>query len=144
MRVVTGKAYVLLIIFDKEAQTVLMRKRKTEPYKGKWNLLGGKIEVDEQPIDTAYREMEEECGFTYDDVWLKELMSFSWHPIKTTMHVFYGNLSKRKNYVKENEDDEYIWMSVSADFFIEELFAGHGNIGHMIKLLKAWEKEGLL
>jgi len=139
-----SKKYTLIIIYDNDEERVLMKRAAKEPFKGKYNVLGGKIEPSEYPLMSAYREMEEESGYTEADVKLKPMMNYHWQPLDTDMYVFYGTVNKRKSYVKENKEDDYIWMSVSADFFIEELFAGYGNIGHMIRLLKAWKEEGLI
>ncbi len=50
------------ICFCVSSDKVLMLHRKKEPNKGKWNGLGGKIEVGEEPKDSIIREMLEEAG----------------------------------------------------------------------------------
>ncbi|HEX7042728.1 MAG TPA: NUDIX domain-containing protein [Patescibacteria group bacterium] len=59
------KEYTLpyTICFGIIGKKVLLIKRKKEPYLGKWNGLGGKIEENENPDDAAIREMIEETGF---------------------------------------------------------------------------------
>ncbi len=41
---------------------VLFIQRKNEPFKDMWALPGGFVNIDELPIDAAYRELEEETG----------------------------------------------------------------------------------
>ena len=57
------KSYVVGFMFDSSKQkVVLIRKNKPEWQKGKLNGVGGKIEVDETPIDAMIREYKEETG----------------------------------------------------------------------------------
>ena len=48
----------VIVIFDKEIKNVLMCKRTKEPYEGKYNLVGGKIERENDGLNEAYRELE--------------------------------------------------------------------------------------
>ena len=41
---------------------ILLVQRGTPPSKGKWSVPGGAIELGESLIDTAKRELDEECG----------------------------------------------------------------------------------
>ena len=34
----------VILVYDKDESKILMCKRKKEPYKGKYNLVGGKVE----------------------------------------------------------------------------------------------------
>ena len=42
--------------------SILLVQRGTQPSKGKWSVPGGAIELGESLIDTAKRELDEECG----------------------------------------------------------------------------------
>ena len=59
---VEGKARLLLI------------ERKHEPFRGRWALPGGFVEMDEDLPDAAARELAEETGLT--DVSLEQLRTF--------------------------------------------------------------------
>lgn len=62
------KAYVLGFLFFKYDCTVwLIEKIKPEWQAGKLNGIGGKIELNELPIDAMKREFKEEAGLTIDD-----------------------------------------------------------------------------
>ena len=58
----------VIIVFDNEEDKILMCKRTKEPYKGKLNLVGGKVEKEEDELHAAYRELEEETGIKRDDI----------------------------------------------------------------------------
>jgi 8-oxo-dGTP diphosphatase len=53
---------------------LLLVNRKYEPFKGKWCLPGGFINLDEELADAAARELAEETGITY--IKLKQLGIF--------------------------------------------------------------------
>ena len=60
----TYKGYRLIytICFCIVGDKVLLLERVKEPYTNKWNGLGGKIESQETPSDSAIRELMEEAG----------------------------------------------------------------------------------
>ncbi len=51
-------ASVLVVQNDK----LLLGKRRIEPSKGKWDVIGGFLNFGEDPVDGAKREVEEETG----------------------------------------------------------------------------------
>ena len=56
------KPFVVIFLFTKDYQKVLLMRRKKEPYKNCWNGIGGKIEENETEIEAAIRECKEETG----------------------------------------------------------------------------------
>ena len=54
--------------------SLLLIKRKKEPYMGKWAVPGGFVELDEELQDAAARELEEETGLT--GVHLEQMRTF--------------------------------------------------------------------
>lgn len=56
------KRYVLGFYLTRSG-AILIQKTKPEWQKGKWNGLGGHIEVGESPVAAMVREFEEEAGF---------------------------------------------------------------------------------
>ena len=55
-----------------------MCKRTKEPYKDMYNLVGGKIEKDDDGLNEAYRELFEETGISKNDVELVYFMNLSY------------------------------------------------------------------
>jgi 8-oxo-dGTP diphosphatase len=131
--------YNLVLVLNTTEDKVLMCYRSKDPYKGLYNLLGGKIEEGEDYIDSAYRELFEESGITIKDISLEPLIDFVWHPIHMEMKVFYGVLNKEVNVV--DEVHKLYWIDINENFFDLNKFAGEGNIGHMIKLFQDWKER---
>lgn len=52
----------VIAAFDVICEHVLMCKRRKNPYKRLYNLVGGKIGKDEDGLCSTYRELEEETG----------------------------------------------------------------------------------
>ena len=72
------QGYNVILLFNTDYDKLLMCTRKKEPYKGLSNLVGGKIEPNENGLAAAYRELSEETGVTKNDVILKHLMTFTY------------------------------------------------------------------
>ena len=49
------RRYNLIVVYDQNAQKLLMCKRTKEPYKDMLNFVGGKIESGETDEEAAYR-----------------------------------------------------------------------------------------
>ena len=64
------RGYNIIVVYNENADKILMCKRKKDPYKGLANFVGGKIEKNENGLDAAYRELEEETTITKDDITL--------------------------------------------------------------------------
>ena len=126
------KRYNLCFVLNKEETHILMGFRSKDPYKGKFNLLGGKIEENENELESAYRELEEESGITKEDITLKPYIDFHWYPVNMEMKVYIGKLNREVMLVEELH--ELHWIDIHSDFFDTSKFAGEGNIGHMVKI----------
>lgn len=124
--------YNLVMVLNKEETHLLMGYRSKDPYKGLYNLLGGKIEENEDYLLSAYRELEEESGISQKDIELKPFIDFTWHPLNMEMKVFVGKL---KHDVTLREELHVLhWIDITSDFFDMSKFAGEGNIGHMVEI----------
>jgi 8-oxo-dGTP diphosphatase len=64
---------VIYTIQDSDLK-ILLVKRGIEPYKGKWAIPGGFVQINESLEDAAKRELEEETGVK--NVYLEQLYSF--------------------------------------------------------------------
>ncbi len=126
------KRFNLIMVFNKEENKVLMCYRSKDPYKGLYNLVGGKVDEGEDYLESAYRELFEETGINTSDIIIQPLMDFFWHPLHMEMKVFVGTLNKEKNLVEEVH--KLHWISIDEDFFNMLKYAGEGNIGHMFEI----------
>lgn len=120
----------VILVYNKEEEKILMCKREKEPYKGKFNLVGGKVENDENELNAAYRELYEETGITKNDIVLTHLMNFQYKMSNMELEVYTGKLNKEVNLIEEV--NKLYWIDKNENFFNIEKFAGEGNIGHMI------------
>ena len=123
-----------IIILNKEKTKLLFCKRISDPYEGLYNFVGGKIEENESSIDAAYRELYEETGITKLDTNLEPFMDFIWHMHNIHMEVYVGVLDKDVTLIPEKHPLH--WIDFDSNFFDLSTFAGDGNIGHMIEILK--------
>lgn len=125
------KNYNVIVVLNKTKDKMLMCKREKDPYKGLYNLVGGKEELGEDETESAYRELFEETGISKDDINLNHMMDFNYHNKGFNLKVFAGKLNKDVNLVREVNELE--WLDVNSDLCDETKFAGEGNIHHMLR-----------
>lgn len=129
----------VILVYNKEEDKILMCKREKEPYKGKFNLVGGKVEKGENELHAAYRELEEETGITKEDIKLTNLMNFEYKIQDMELEVYVGKLDKEKKVVEEI--NKLYWIDKQDNFFDVEKYAGEGNIGHMMKQVELYKDK---
>lgn len=129
----------VILVYNKEEEKILMCKREKEPYKGKFNLVGGKVEEGEKELDAAYRELQEETGITKQDINLQHLMNFQYEMSDMELELYVGKLNKEKEFIEEI--NKLYWFDKNEDFFNVEKFAGEGNIGHMVKQVEIYKDK---
>lgn len=128
------KQYNVIVIFDKNMEKTLMCKRTKEPYMGMYNLVGGKIEKENDGLNEAYRELEEETNIKKQDTKLVHFMNMEYVVFNKRIEVYYGILNKDIHLVEEVNKLE--WTSINDNFFDMTKYAGEGNIGHIIEEIK--------
>lgn len=128
------KKYNVIFVFDKKQEKILMCKRAKEPYKDKYNLVGGKIEKENDGLAEAYRELFEETAITKNDINLKHFMNLEYITFNIKLEVYYGTLNKKVKLIEEVNKLE--WISINDNFFDMDKYAGEGNIGHMLEEIK--------
>ena len=121
-----------ILIFDPFGEQILFCHRMKDPYKGKYNFVGGKIEENEEGFASAYRELYEETGITRADIELFHLMDFTYYGLQFYLEIYVGKLKCEKELIAEK--NPLCWISRSENFFDTEKFAGDGNIGHIIRI----------
>ena len=128
----------IVLVYNKEDK-ILMCKREKEPYKGKLNLVGGKVEQGENELHAAYRELQEETGITKDDIKLTNLMNFEYKVQDMELELYVGKLNKEKKLVEEV--NKLYWIDKKDNFFDVEKYAGEGNIGHMVRQVELYKDK---
>ena len=124
----------VIVIFDRNLEKTLMCKRTKEPYMGMYNLVGGKIEKENDGLNEAYRELEEETNIQKADVELTYFMNLSYIKWNKELEVYYGVLNKDVTLIEEVNKLE--WVDINDNFFDMSKYAGEGNIGHIIEEIK--------
>lgn len=128
-----------IVIFDTSGKNVLFCKRQKEPYKGRYNFVGGKIKENETGIDAAYRELEEETGITERDVSLYHLMDFTYTFLSFRLEIYVGTLLQEVTLCEEK--NPLLWLPKEQDYANTEVFAGDGNIGHIMRCIELREQK---
>ena len=128
------KKYNVIVIFNKELDKTLMCKRTKEPYMGMFNLVGGKIEKENDGLNEAYRELEEETNIKKEDVGLIHFMNLTYVKWNKEIEVYYGILNKEVTLIEEVNKLE--WVDINDNFFNMNKYAGDCNIGHIIEEIK--------
>ncbi len=94
---------------------VLLINRGNEPFKGKWAVPGGFVDMDEELEDAVVRELEEETGLT--GIALKQMHTFGTvgrdpRGRQITV-VFMGMISDGQNKIKAGDDAaEAQWFDI--------------------------------
>ena len=128
------QGYNVIAVFSPDGRKMLMCERVKEPYKGLYNMVGGKIEQGEDGYTAAFRELFEESGITETDIGLVHLMDFSYPLDYCYVEVYAGRLLH--DVVIQEEKNPLLWMSVDENYFDMKRFAGEGNIGHIMEHVK--------
>ena len=129
----------LIAVFDPTGRKLLMCRRRKEPYKGLYNLVGGKIEPGEESEAAAYRELSEETGIERKDISLIHYADCEYHTWQIRLEWYVGQLREMKDVFGEENDLE--WIDLRENFFDATRFAGEGNIGHILEEIRL---EGLI
>lgn len=125
-------AYNLIFVLSLKRDSVLMCLRTTQPYKNKYNLIGGKHEKNESAIEAAYRELKEETGISTNDIQLLHIMDYCYYDNQLKIEVFTGAVNKDVSLVPEKHPLN--WIKLNSDFLDKSIFAGEGNLPHIIEI----------
>jgi len=129
----------VILVYNQGQDKILMCKREKEPYIGKFNLVGGKVEENEDELSAAYRELQEETGITKNDIKLTHLMNFQYKMSVLELEVFVGILNKEVTLIEEV--NKLYWIDKNENLFDIDKFAGGGNIGHMLQQAELYKNR---
>jgi len=123
--------YNVILVYNISFDKILMCKRKKDPYINLLNLVGGEIESNEDGLSAAYRELYEETGITKDDINLYHLMDFKYYNQECYVEVYVGKLVREITVF--GDENELFWSDLNNNFFDMKIYAGEGNIGHILE-----------
>lgn len=85
----------LVVLLDEHDQVLMLRRHRFVPDLWGWELPGGLVDADEQPVDAAARELEEETGYRAGH--LEQLVTFRPMPgtVDAEHFVFVGRNPER-------------------------------------------------
>ena len=130
----------LIVVFNKNLNKGLFCIRAKEPYKGKYNFVGGKVEKGETNDEAAYRELFEETGISSNDIELDHFMDLNYFKYENNIQVYYGILKHNVDLVEEKNKLE--WVTINEELLNNNKFAGNYNIPHIIRQIKVYLKNG--
>lgn len=145
-----NKNFVVILLFTNNYKQVLLVRRNKNPYINCWNGIGGKIEVNETPIEAAIRECKEETGIVITKPKLLVTYIYPEENIpnsNTRLNVLYDFVDKVE--VADNIEGHYEWKDVEfiMDSNSKEI-AGLSNLNQFVKeifdlenIKKFYEKE---
>lgn len=125
----TVSADATVFSFFKSRARLLLINRKYEPFKGKWALPGGFVDIDEELEDAVVRELAEETGLT--DVKLEQMHTFGKcgrdpRGRQITI-VFMGIAANGRNKIKAGDDAAKVrWFDIEN--LPEELAFDHNEV----------------
>lgn len=131
------QGYNVILVYNMHSDKLLMCKRKKDPYEGLYNLVGGKIELGEDGFTGAYRELYEETGISKDNITLHHVMDFTYYLQNCYVEVYAGKLQHDVSLIEEA--NELFWSDLNHNFFDISVYAGEGNIGHMIEQVNMYK-----
>jgi 8-oxo-dGTP diphosphatase len=121
------------IIFSKRQNSVLLIERGNDPFKGKWALPGGFIEMDEELETACRRELEEETGIRVGE--MKQFRAFGGvnrDPRHRTISVVFFAFTEQEITPKAGDDAALAqWFPIAK---LPELAFDHGQILDEFKL----------
>ncbi|OFX88674.1 MAG: hypothetical protein A2W99_04185 [Bacteroidetes bacterium GWF2_33_16] len=111
-------ADIIVFTSSKINSEILLIKRKFDPYKDKWALPGGFVDIDEELDSAAYRELEEETSIT--NIKLEQFRAFGKigrDPRgRTVSVVYYGFLpeSEKSMAIANSDAAEAKWYNIDS------------------------------
>ncbi len=121
-----------IVVFNKDKDRILFCKRVKDPFAGRLNFVGGKVEKGESSGDAAYRELYEETGITRSQIRLFRLMDITYYHQAFVLEMYVGMLSE--DVELREEKNPLLWLPLTEDYTDRERFAGEQNIAHIINV----------
>ena len=145
----------LIVVFNTDLSKGLFCIRAKEPYKGKYNFVGGKVEEGESNDEAAYRELFEETGISKNDIELDHFMDLNYFKYGNNLQVYYGILKQNVKLVEEKNklvwivldkkllDNDKFGGNYNIPLLDNDKFGGNYNIPHIITQIKVFLENGI-
>lgn len=137
------KNFVVILLFSRNYDKILLVKRNKEPFKDCWNGIGGKIKDGETLVEAAIRECMEETHIVLQNP--KLFITYHYPQSNsinsgTILNVFYDFVDEAL--IDDNYEGHYEWKDVAfaMDFNNKEI-AGFANLAQFIK--EIFDAEGI-
>lgn len=115
------KYTLIWLLFDDE---MLMLNRLKKPNMGLWNGVGGKVEANETPLQSAIRETREETGIQISHLDYRGTIFFENGKFTDEMHVYFHRLSSKPLKHTPIQTDEGVLQWQKIDWVLNP-----GNVG---------------
>lgn len=83
-----------IVVLSKNKDAALFCRRRKDPFKGRLNFVGGKVEEGETSEEAAYRELWEETGISRDEICLHRLMDIIYYYQEFILEMYVGILNR--------------------------------------------------
>ena len=116
-----------ILLCEANEGSILLIQRKNDPYKNKWALPGGFVEMDEDLEDAAIRELWEETGIKLNNLHqLKTYGTLNRDPRGRTISiVFYKIIENEPEAIANDDARDAKWYSLNN---LPELAFDHSTI----------------
>ncbi|MCL2049102.1 MAG: NUDIX domain-containing protein [Defluviitaleaceae bacterium] len=111
---ITLRNGVAAFLRHKDEYLLLKRAKTKRVAPGKWSGVGGHIEPQEMnyPLDTCYREIEEETGIEMNQISALELLYIIIHRIENEilqMYIYFGDCSTKE--ILHTDEGVLVWIA---------------------------------
>ncbi|MBA3815866.1 MAG: NUDIX domain-containing protein [Parachlamydiaceae bacterium] len=122
---------VVVGVIERDNKILLIRRHDPEhaQWHHRWEFPGGKIELNETPVDALKREVNEETGLTIKSERLLGVYTQHWNTPKgiqqTFILLYCCEASIEEIQLNEQENDAYMWEKAEAIVLRSDLLDGN-------------------
>lgn len=132
--------YILIVLFDREKENVLLRKRTNTSHEGLYDFIGGRLKKGEDGMAFAYRKLHHLFGVFAEDVELLHCMDVRYYSDNRRYEIYTGLLDTDK--VISGRDQANKWFDIHTDFNDERQFLVGKKAKMMMDEAIALTKQG--